>query len=223
MSILEKVISNICCNCFEIFLLQLKEKKSTFFSFTRVLRKDRLEWIHYWCSLGRRSRICGCRSGASPRLPWDYLGQCHSASAFKSISYKCSDYWIIFILFVAITSDWRPPWGKLMGTLPCLLHKVLHHVKRHAGGLPDQILLYKHFSPLHQPLIAINSNFVIVVIAWSEGCLYATGPTQTYSSQGGTENRNKKKDSRESYALESWIAWSTQKHITAQWRQTSEL
>ena len=68
---------------------------------------------------------------------------------------------IIFILFVAIISDWRPPWGKLMGTLPCLLHKVLHHVKRHAGGLPDQILLNRHFSPLHQLLIAINSNFVM--------------------------------------------------------------
>ena len=75
-----------------------------------------------------------------------------------------------------------------MGTLPRLLHKVLHHVKRHAGGLPDRILLYKHFSPLHQLLIAISSNFVI---ALSEGCLYATGPTQTYSSQGGTGNRNK--------------------------------
>ena len=99
---------------------------------------------------------------------------------------------IIFILFVAIISDWRAPWGKLMGTPPRLLHKVLHHVKRHAGGLPDQILLYRHFWPLHQPLIAINSNFVIVVIAWSEGCLYATGPTQTYSFQGGTVNRNKK-------------------------------
>ena len=148
MSILEKVISNLCCNCFEIFLLQLKEKKSTFFSLTRVLRKDRLEWIRYWCSLGRRSRICGCRSGASPRLPWDYLGQCYSASAFMSIQIKCSDYWIIFILFVAIISDWRPPWGKLMGTPPRLLHKVLHHVKRHAGRLPDRMLLYRHFSPL---------------------------------------------------------------------------
>ena len=98
---------------------------------------------------------------------------------------------IILILFVAIFSDWRPPWGKLMGTLPRLLHKVLHHVKRHAGGLPDQILLNRHFSPLHQLLIAINSNFVIVVSTWSEGCLYATGPTQTYSSQGGTEKRSK--------------------------------
>ena len=115
----------------------------------------------------------------------------HLNQSLISVRIIGCDKTIIFILFVAIISDWRPPWGKLMGTPPRRLHKVLHHVKRHAGGLSDQILLNRYFSPLHQPLIVINSNFVIVVIAWSEGCLYATGPTQTYSSQGGTENRNK--------------------------------
>ena len=127
---------------------------------------------------------------------------------------------IILILFVAIFSDWRPPWGKLMGTLPRLLHKVLHHVKRHAGGLPDQILLNRHFSPLHQLLIAISSNFVLLWLPGVRDACMPRGPLKHILLR--VELRKEAKIGFERIICVR-IEWSRQKYITAQRRQISEL